>query len=189
MLVSVSCSVVPDSLRPHGLQSTRLLCPWDFPGNSPVVDCHFLLQGIFPTQGLTWVSCIAGRFFTDWATREAHMLGRYNMCYVLRGCNWIMSKRSLVALMTLYFSGVLVLSRSVCPTLCDPMDCSPPGSSVHGKSSGKNTEVGCHALLQGIFSTQGSNPDLLHCRRILYCLSHQGSPHNLMERDSKYGTN
>ena len=40
-----------DSLRPHGLQPTRLLCPWDFPGNSPGVDCHFLLQGIFPTKG------------------------------------------------------------------------------------------------------------------------------------------
>ena len=35
----------------HGLQPTRLLCPWDFPGSSPGVDCHFLLQGIFPTQG------------------------------------------------------------------------------------------------------------------------------------------
>ena len=41
---------------------------------------------------------------------------------------------------------------------------------------GKNTEVGCHALLQGIFQTQGSHPGLLHCRQILYCLSHQGSP-------------
>ena len=37
------------------------------------------------------------------------------------------------------------------PTLCDPMDCSPPGSSVHGDSPGKNTGVGCHAFLQGIF--------------------------------------
>ena len=41
-----------DSLRPHGLYPTRLLCPWDFPGNSTGVDCHFLLQGIFPNQGL-----------------------------------------------------------------------------------------------------------------------------------------
>ena len=40
-----------DSLRPLRLQPTRLLCPWDFPGNSTGVDCHFLLQGIFPTQG------------------------------------------------------------------------------------------------------------------------------------------
>ena len=46
-------------------------------------------------------------------------------------------------------------------------------------SSGKNTGVGCHFLLQGIFLTQGSNPGLLHCRQILYYLSHQGSPHHL----------
>ena len=61
-----------------------------------------------------------------------------------------------------------------CPTLCDPMDCSLPDSSVHGNFPGKNTGVGCHALLQGI-STQGSNPDLPHYRWILYHLSHQGS--------------
>ena len=42
-------------------------------------------------------------------------------------------------------------------------------------SSVKNTEMGSHSLLQGIFPTQGSNPDLPHCRRILYCLNHQGS--------------
>ena len=98
-----------------------------------------------------------------------------------------------------------------CPTLCDPVDCSPPGSSVHGilqakileywcvqslshvglfvmvidcsppgyvvlgDSPGKNTRVGCHALLQGIFPTQGQNPGLPYCRWILYQLSYQGS--------------
>ena len=41
-------------------------------------------------------------------------------------------------------------------------------------SPSKNTGVGCHSLLQGIFPTQGLNPGLLHCRRTLYCLSHQG---------------
>ena len=60
----------------------------------------------------------------------------------------------------------------LCPTLWDLMDYSPPGSSVHGDSSAKNTGVGCHALLQGIFPTQGSNPDLPQCRQILYHLSH-----------------
>ena len=57
-------------------------------------------------------------------------------------------------------------------TLCDSMNCSPPGSSVHGDSPGKNTGVGYHALLQGI----GWNPGLLHCRWILYQLSYQTSP-------------
>ena len=51
-----------------------------------------------------------------------------------------------------------------CPTLCDPMDYSLPGPSVHRDSPGKNTGVGCHALLQGIFPIQGSNPGLPHCR-------------------------
>ena len=58
---------------------------------------------------------------------------------------------------------MLCLVAQLCPTLCDPRDCSPPGSSVHGDSPGKNTGVGCCALLQGIFPTQGSNGGLLHC--------------------------
>ena len=64
----------------------------------------------------------------------------------------------------------------LCPTFCDPMDSSQPGSYVCGDSPGKNTGEGCQALLQGILPTQGLNPGLPHCRRILYCLSHQGSP-------------
>ena len=100
-----------------------------------------------------------------------------------------------------------------CWSLCDPMDCSPPGSPIHGDSPGKNTgvsfsrrssrprdrtqvspasqvdsllseppgkpkntAVGSLSLLQGIFPTQDSNQGLLHCRRILYQLSNQGSP-------------
>ena len=50
--------------------------------------------------------------------------------------------------------------------LCDPVDCSPPGSSVHGDSPGKNTEEDCHAFLQGIFPTQGSNLGLSHYRQV-----------------------
>ena len=46
-----SHSVMSDSLQPHGLQPTSLLCPWNFPGKSTGVRCHFLLQRIFPTQG------------------------------------------------------------------------------------------------------------------------------------------
>ena len=70
---------------------------------------------------------------------------------------------------------VLCWVAQPCLTLCNPVDCSLPGSSVHGDSPGKNTGVGCHALLQGIFPTQGSNPGLPHGRWILYYLSHQGS--------------
>ena len=47
----LSRSVVSDSLWPQGLQPARLLCSWNFPGKNTGVACHFLLQGIFPTQG------------------------------------------------------------------------------------------------------------------------------------------
>ena len=63
------------------------------------------------------------------------------------------------------------LVAQLCPTLCNPMDCSPPSSSVHGILQARI--LGCHSLLQGIFPTQESNPGLLHCRQILYRLSHQ----------------
>ena len=55
-----------------------------------------------------------------------------------------------------------------CPTLLDPMDCSPPDSSVHG-------------ILQARIPTQGSNLGLFHFSQILYSLCHQGSPDNLEE--------
>ena len=69
-----------------------------------------------------------------------------------------------------------VLVAQLCLTLCNTMDCSPPGSHPWD-SPGKNTGVGCHSLLQGIFPTQGLNAGLLHSRQILNHLSHEGSPH------------
>ena len=75
-----------------------------------------------------------------------------------------------------FYCAVLCLVTQSCPTVCYRMDCSPPGFSVHGNSPGKNARVGCHALLQGIFPTQGWNPGLLHCNQIPHQLNHQGSP-------------
>ena len=69
---------------------------------------------------------------------------------------------------------LLCLVPQSCLTLCDPMGCSPPGSSVHRDSPGKNTGMGCHSLLQGNFPTQESNGGLLHCRWVLYQLSFPG---------------
>ena len=104
-----------------------------------------------------------------------------------------------------------VLVTQSCLTLCDPMNCSLPGSSVHGFPQEKmtlewvvipfsrgwerkwekmmkewnDTGVGCHSLLQGIFPTQGLNLGFLHCRQILYHLSHQGSqPHPAFQAQS-----
>ena len=50
-LVTKSCLTLS---RPHGLQTARLPCPWDFPSKNTGVRCHFLFQGIFPTQGSNW---------------------------------------------------------------------------------------------------------------------------------------
>ena len=69
-----------------------------------------------------------------------------------------------------------VPSHSVMPNSLCPHGPQPARLLCHGNSPGKNIGVGCYALLQGIFLTQGSNPGLPHCRQILYHLSHQGSP-------------
>ena len=67
----LSYSVTSDSLWRRGLQPARALCPRELPGENTGVGCHCLLQGIFLTQGSICVSCIAGGFFTDWATGAA----------------------------------------------------------------------------------------------------------------------
>ena len=67
----------------------------------------------------------------------------------------------------------------VCPVMSDPMGCNLPGSSVHRIFQARIPGVGCHFLLQGIFSTQGSNPHplcLLHWRADSLSLHHLGSP-------------
>ena len=68
---------------------------------------------------------------------------------IAQWCKWLFMLYAVPCLVTL-----------LCPTLCVPVDCSPPGSSVHTDSPGENTGVGCHALLQEIFPTQESNPGL-----------------------------
>ena len=66
----------------------------------------------------------------------------------------------------LFLGCVHAKSLQLCPTLCYL-----PGSNCSWDSPGKSSGVGCHSLVQGIFPTQGSNPSLLCCRQILYCLS------------------
>ena len=71
---------------------------------------------------------------------------------------------------------VCVLVTQSCLTLCDPMDCSPPGSSVHGISQARVLEWVAISFSRGIFLTQESNPRLPHCEQTLCRLSPQGSP-------------
>ena len=92
-----------DSLRPHGLQPTRFLRPWDSPGKNTRVGYHALLQGIFLTQGL-----------------NLHLL-----CLL----HWREDSLPLSHLGNPYPSAKPLQS---CPTLCNPIDSSPPGSADPG---------------------------------------------------------
>ena len=87
MFVCESRSVVSNSLRPHGLYSS-----WNSLGQYTGVGSLSLLQGIFPTQGSNQVFCIAGRFFTSWATREPLYLGIPDAKNCLFGKNLVMGK-------------------------------------------------------------------------------------------------
>ena len=80
--------------------------------------------------------------------------------------NYIESNKILYASMKNESESYSVVSNSL----------QPHGLYSPWNSPGQNTGVGCHALLQGIFPTQGSNPGLPHYRQILYLLSHKGSP-------------
>ena len=75
-----------------------------------------------------------------------------------------------------YGRKVKMLVSQSCPTLCNFMACSPPGSSVHGILSARILDWVAIPFSRGTFPTQGSNPSLTHCGQILYPLSHQGSP-------------
>ena len=68
----LNCSVMSHFGNPQGLSPASLFCPWDSLGTTTGVGGHSLLQGIFPTLELNLGLLIAGRFFTIWATREAH---------------------------------------------------------------------------------------------------------------------
>ena len=91
------CSVVSHSLRLHVLSPTRLLCPWNFLGKNIGVGCHFLLQGIFPTQGSN--PCLFHLLHWQVGSFPHHHQG---FCFCGSVAQW-------------------------CLILCDPMDCSTPG--------------------------------------------------------------
>ena len=178
-------------LRAKSLQSCPTLCnPLDcsppgssvhgiFPGKSTGVACHFLHQGIFPTQDQThvsYVSCISRQILyhlshqrspcccitsvmSDSVRPHRRQPNRLSRPWDSPGKNAGVGCHFLLQCMKVKSESEVAQS---CPTLCNPLDCSPPGSSVHGIFPGKNTGVGCHALLQGIFPTQGSNPRLLY---------------------------
>ena len=141
--------------------STFTMRPQSCPTLHDPMDCSppsFSVHGIFQARILEWVAISKSKgssWHRDWSC-------------VSCVSNWQVGSSPL----TLPKSEV----AQSCPTLWDPLDCSLPGSSVHGISHDKSTGVGCHFLLRGIFPTRGLDLGLLHCRQMLYHLSHQGSP-------------
>ena len=119
-----------------------------------------------PLIGLIEISCA----LTLAITRCKHLSHRnVCLCTVRYSCHnklGLGKARSLFRKLRCHCAMLCLVAQS-CPTLCGPMDCSPPGSSVHGDSPGKNIGVSCHALFQGIFPTQGLNPSLPHCWQTL----------------------
>ena len=182
--------------------ANQALLPWNSSSKSTWVGYHALLQGIFLTQGsnphllhpcigrqVVYHQChlgslISGIFrslicFELYGVRECfnfillHVEFQFSQHHSLKR---LFSPLYILASFVIDESTMCCASSQSCLTLCDPADCSSPGSSVPGDSPGKNTGVDCHALLlQGIFATQGLN-GLPHCRQILYQLNHQGSP-------------
>ena len=147
-------------MRHHRRQPTRLSGPWDSQGKNTGVGCHFLLQFMkVKSESEVAQSCPTLSDPMDCSPPGSSVCGIFQARVLEWGA--------------IAFSSLIM---QLCLNLCNPMDCSIPGSSVYGDYPGKNTRVGCHALLQGIFPTQGSNPGLPHWRQILYSLSHQGSP-------------
>ena len=158
-LLFFSCEVMSDSLGPHGLKHARLPCP--SLSSRICSDSHPLTFNSLQLPSPCAFSLSQHQGLFQWVV-SSHQVANI---LVLQSQHW-----------PFQWMRVLGLVAHSCLTLCDPLDCDPPCSSVHGDSLGKNTKVGCHALLQGIFPTQGSNPGLPHCRWILNQLSHKGSP-------------
>ena len=107
-------------------------------GDSPLKNTGVgslpLLQGNFPTQESNWV-LLYWRCILYQLSYPGSPNSEWRFHCIIRVC----------------------LVTQSCLTLCNPMDCSLPGPSVHGDSPGKNTGVGCPALLQGIFPSQASH--------------------------------
>ena len=139
--------------------------PWDFPDKNTGVGCHSLLQVIFQTQGLKiCIFCIAGGFF------NAIPLDIHIWC--------ILCKHVCVYMRVSTYTHKYIcycVSHSVMPDSVTPMDYSPARLLGPWDSPGKNPGVGCHALLQGIFLTQGWNLNPLHWQVDSLPLSHLGS--------------
>ena len=118
-------------MQPQGLQPLRLLRPWGFPGKNTRVGCHFHLQGIFPSQGLNLGLLYCRRTLYPLSHQGSPILSKVIHKHKKRAV-WLFPKHLKVQVK------VLVAQSSL--TICDPMNCSLPGSSVHGTSQARILE-------------------------------------------------
>ena len=156
---SVSDFVVSNSLQPHGLQPTRLLCPWNSPGKKTGVSSHSRLQGIFLTQ-------------------------RSNLGFL--HCRQILYHLSHQR--SLYYIVVLCQSLSCIQLLAIPWTIAHQ-APLFMEFSRQEYWSGLPCSFEEIFPTQVSNLSLQHCRQILYCLSHQGGPYDTVNDQQKHTIN
>ena len=153
-----------------------------------------------PWSFLTWIACsqkaichvmraLRGLPTQVWAVRSWGLLpeavwgpswkqilspSQAHSCLYKLMRDWPVWDHELLSLGLIYYVAMCLVVH-LCPTVT-PWTVALPGSSVHGDSPAKNTGVGCHYFLQGIFPNRRLNPGLLRCRWILCCLSHQEAP-------------
>ena len=113
------------ALQTHGLWPTRLLCPWDSPGKNTGVGCHFLLQGIFPTQGSNPGQANSVPSEPPGKPVCVHVCVCVSVCVYLN-----------------HFAAAAAAAKALqsCPTLCDPIDGSSLGSTVPGVLQARTLE-------------------------------------------------
>ena len=121
---------------------------------------HGLLMAVLPLRG-------------RWFTKQSALMKQSTQGWqALTACAWDTASG-----LSAEGTRACVLSHSAVSDSLWPCGLQPARLLCPWDSPGNNTGVGCHALLQGIFPTQGLNPRLPHCWRILYCLSRQESPY------------
>ena len=110
-----------DSLRPYGLQPTRLICPWDFPGKCTGVGCHCLLR----------LKALGDAIFIGiFSIRKISIIPQYDLSIQL-STSQKFSDLLMILISSFYNVSMHAKSLQSCLTLCNAMDCSLPGSSVH----------------------------------------------------------
>ena len=169
-----SRSVVSDPQRPHGLQPFRLLRPRDFPSKSTGVGCHCLLRN----QYLECIKSDKIEWTLLWFILLIWLCTIHIPFTFLDALNyiWYFPLEFTWQFEQMHYA---CYSMYVCVSFAQslwPCGLKSTRFLCLWNSADKNTGMGSHSLLQGIFLNQGLNPGLLHCRQILYCLNLQGSP-------------